>query len=105
MDKQIEKLEIDTTNYETTFPPKYLKRKPYIKSDPNKIPAFIPGIIRKIFVYEGKRTKKGDKLLILEAMKMENSVCAPFDAVIKKIYIKENDIVIKNQLLVEIEAV
>ncbi|MFO7448174.1 MAG: biotin/lipoyl-containing protein [Ignavibacteriaceae bacterium] len=105
MEKQIDILEIDTTLYETTYTPKYLKRKPYVKNDPSKIPAFIPGIIRKIFVYEGKRLKTGEKILILEAMKMENAVCVPFDAVIKKIHVKEADVVVKNQLLIELEAI
>lgn len=105
MDSEIKKLQIDDTLYETNYTPKFLKRKSYAKNDPNKILAYIPGIIKKVFVYEGKRAKKGDSLLILEAMKMENTVCAPFDAVIKKLIVKENDVVAKNELLIEIEKI
>jgi biotin carboxyl carrier protein len=105
MNKEPEKLLLDDTLYETSFTKKFLDRKPYQKNDPGKITAFIPGIIRKVFVYEGKRSKKGESLLILEAMKMENNVKAPADVVIKKIHIKEGDIVVKNQLILEIELI
>jgi biotin carboxyl carrier protein len=105
MNKEPEKLLLDDTLYETSFTKKFLARKPYEKNDPGKITAFIPGIIRKIFIYEGKRAKKGENLLILEAMKMENTFKAPADVIVKKIHIKEGDIVVKNQLILEIEMI
>jgi biotin carboxyl carrier protein len=105
MTNETPKLILDDTLYETTFNKKFLSRKPYQKDDPHKISAFIPGIIKKIFIYEGKRAKKGESLLLLEAMKMENTVCAPADVVVKKIHIKEGDIVVKNQLILEIEFI
>jgi biotin carboxyl carrier protein len=105
MNNETVKLLVDDTPYETIFTKKFLDRKPYEKNDPGKLTAFIPGIIRKVFIYEGKRAKKGENLLILEAMKMENTVCAPADIVVKKILVKEGDIVTKNQLLLEIEKI
>jgi biotin carboxyl carrier protein len=97
------KLEIDSTFYETTLTSKYLGKKKSAMKDPRKITAFIPGIIRKILVNEGKRIKAGDELLILEAMKMENILLSSIEGKIKKIYIKEGETLMKNHLLIEIE--
>lgn len=47
--------------------------------------APMPGMILRINVTEGQAVKRGDVLLILEAMKMENEITAPRDAVIKQI--------------------
>ncbi len=57
------------------------------------------GLVLKIIAKEGEELKKGDNLLILEAMKMENMIKAPADIIIKKIHIKEGDKVEKNQIL------
>jgi biotin carboxyl carrier protein len=102
-EENLKKLEIDSTIYETRLTSKYLRRKNYSINDPRKITAFIPGIIRKILVNEGKRIKPGDNLLILEAMKMENILLSSIEGKVKKIYIKEGETVMKNHLLIEIE--
>jgi biotin carboxyl carrier protein len=47
--------------------------------------------------------ERNDKLLILEAMKMKNIIYAPFDAKIKKVYVKEGEMVPKSALLIEFE--
>lgn len=100
---KISKIEIDSTIYETRFTTKYLKRKPYAKKDPKKITAFIPGLIKDVFVYEGKLVKEGDKLLILEAMKMENILSSPVTGKIKKLYVRKGEKVIKDQGIIDIE--
>jgi biotin carboxyl carrier protein len=105
MNTETQKLLVDDTLYETTYTKKFLQRKPYEKNDPKKIHAHIPGIIKKVFIYEGKRAKKGENIMILEAMKMENTICAPVDIVIKKLHVKEGDIVVKNQLLIEVDYI
>ena len=102
-EENLKKLEIDSTIYETRLTSKYLRRKSFSINDPRKITAFIPGIIRKVIVNEGKRIKTGDELLILEAMKMENILLSTIEGIIKKIYIKEGETVMKNHLLIEIE--
>jgi biotin carboxyl carrier protein len=96
-------LEIDSALYETNTTPKYLRRKSYQKKDPKKITAFIPGAIKKIFIYDGKILKAGDQLLILEAMKMENILKSPITGRVKRIHTKIGDKVIKDQLLIELE--
>ncbi len=61
--------------------------------------APMPGLVLKLFVKEGLEVKKGDNLFILEAMKMENIIKSPADAVIKQINIKPGDKVEKGQVL------
>jgi len=48
----------------------------------------------------GQSISKGDTLLILEAMKMENILKAPADGVVKKILVTQGDKVEKNQVMV-----
>jgi biotin carboxyl carrier protein len=88
--------------YQTLLTRKYLDRKPYVAKDLKKIYAFIPGTIRKVFVKDGDKVKKGDKLLILEAMKMNNELTTLVNGKVKKVYCKTGEMVTKNQLLVEI---
>lgn len=102
-EENLKTLEIDSTIYETRLTSKYQKRKLFSIKNPRKITAFIPGIIRKILVYEGKVIKPGDNLLMLEAMKMENILLSTIEGKIKTIYIKEGETVMKDHLLIEIE--
>ncbi|MEW6078545.1 MAG: biotin/lipoyl-containing protein [Thermodesulfobacteriota bacterium] len=51
----------------------------------------MPGIIFKIFAEEGSLVKAGDKILILEAMKMEHTLRANRDGRLTKIFFKEGD--------------
>jgi biotin carboxyl carrier protein len=66
--------------------------------------APMPGLVLKIIANVGDEVKKGEPLLILEAMKMENMIKAPADVKIKQIAVSEKQAVDKNQLLVEFES-
>lgn len=66
------------------------------------IKAPMPGLVLNILVSEGQAVKKGDTILILEAMKMENALKAPHDGVVKKIAVSKGAAVEKNQLLIEL---
>ncbi len=55
------------------------------------VKAMLPGVVTKVIVKEGERVKKGDTLMILEAMKMENEVKSPKDGVVKQITVKEGE--------------
>jgi biotin carboxyl carrier protein len=101
--KDLRKLVIDDTSYSTQHTVKFKQRKPYTPPDPNKVLAFIPGIILKIHVKVGQKVKWGESLLILEAMKMKNDLATPRDGVVKAIHVKEGQMVTKHQLLVEFE--
>jgi len=65
-----------------------------------QIKAPMPGLVLNVLVAEGDEVKKGDNLLVLEAMKMENMIKSPTDGIIKKIGIKRGDKVEKNQVLI-----
>lgn len=66
------------------------------------IKAPMPGLVLEISVKPGQEVAAGDKLLILEAMKMENSILIQDNAVIKSIAVKPGQAVEKGQLLVEL---
>lgn len=60
----------------------------------------MPGLVIDVRVKEGDAVKKGDALIVLQAMKMENILKCPADATVKKIHVKKDDTIEKNQLLV-----
>lgn len=65
-----------------------------------EIKAPMPGSILSIEVKKGDEVAKGNPLLILEAMKMENVIKSPGDGVIDAIHIVEKENVEKNQVLI-----
>ena len=91
---------IEDIKYKTRLTKKFLSRKPYEPVDPKKVLSFIPGTIKKIYTRKGKKVKAGDKLIDLEAMKMLNTIFADENNTVADVYIKEGDMVSKNQLLI-----
>jgi biotin carboxyl carrier protein len=71
------------------------------KLEPIKAP--MPGMVLKVLVAAGQRIEKGDGLLILEAMKMENVLKAPAAATIKGVRIAERTAVGKGDVLIDLE--
>lgn len=67
----------------------------------NDIKAPMPGLIVGINVQPGDTVRKGDAVLILEAMKMENLIKAPGEGTIRNIRVAKGDRVEKNQVLIE----
>ena len=65
--------------------------------------AQIPGLISQIFVSVGDTINKGDKLFILEAMKMENEIDSPLSGTVKSISVKSGITIEKGTLIMEIE--
>jgi biotin carboxyl carrier protein len=65
--------------------------------------APMPGLVLEVDVEVGQSVAKGDTLLILEAMKMENVIKSPTDGVIKSIVAKKGEAVEKNQVLLNFE--
>lgn len=72
-------------------------------SDPNQIGATMPGTVLKVVVSKGSPVKRGDHLLITEAMKMETTVQAPKDGVVKEVYAQAGDAISTGDLLIELE--
>jgi biotin carboxyl carrier protein len=67
------------------------------------IKAPMPGLVLEISVADGQHVNEGDKILILEAMKMENSIMIHINARIKKVAVTAGQAVEKGQVLVELE--
>ena len=65
--------------------------------------APMPGQIRAVNVKEGDAVTKGQTLVVLEAMKMEIRVQAPFDGVVKSVAVEVSQIVEREQALIEIK--
>jgi biotin carboxyl carrier protein len=70
----------------------------------NDLKAPMPGLVLKLSVAVGDTVKKGDPLLVLEAMKMENVLKAAADGVVKQIDAEIGKAVEKNQVLIHFEV-
>jgi len=75
------------------------------KLNENNIIAPIPGKITDIFLAEGDLVNKGESILSLEAMKMQNEITATCNGVIRKIRVQTGQSVMKDELLVEISSI
>ncbi|TLU98980.1 acetyl-CoA carboxylase biotin carboxyl carrier protein subunit [Dyadobacter luticola] len=69
----------------------------------NNVKAPMPGLIQSVSVSEGEQISKGDSLLVLVAMKMENVIKSPGNGVIKSLKVASREIVEKNQVLLEFQ--
>jgi len=84
-------------------PPKEEKKKPSAgvsEAGGTPIKAPMPGKILRVSVKEGDTVSRGDLLLVLEAMKMENEIFAPTSGVVKRIAVSPGDSVNTGDLLV-----
>lgn len=81
---------------------KYLS-KALFSSKVEKITAPMPGKILDILVEENADVKQGEAVAILEAMKMQNEILANVTGKIKMIHVKQNDLVMKDDILIEME--
>lgn len=69
--------------------------------NPKEVGASIPGNVIKVFAKPGDSIKKGESLMIIEAMKMETNVVASCDGIVGAVLVKEGDQVQAKQLLVK----
>ena len=102
-DEKFGLLNINNSLYKTTISSKFQNRKPYQPADPKLILSFIPGTVLDILIKEGQEVKKGDILMILDAMKMKNKLKAHMDGKVKSIPVKLGDKVSKGSLLITLE--
>ncbi|MDR3339316.1 MAG: acetyl-CoA carboxylase biotin carboxyl carrier protein subunit [Candidatus Symbiothrix sp.] len=86
---------------QTTMPP--LISRPHTSSGAGALRSPLPGIILEILCKAGDPVKKGQKVLVLEAMKMENVINADRDGVIKEVKINKGDSVLEGADLIIIE--
>lgn len=64
------------------------------------VKAPMPGLVLQVLVNSGDEVKKGDKIIVLEAMKMENGIKSPTDGIVSEVFVKTGTAVDKNQLLI-----
>tara|TARA_B100001741_G_scaffold94786_1_gene77809 strand:+ start:629 stop:1132 length:504 start_codon:yes stop_codon:yes gene_type:complete len=69
----------------------------------NELKAPMPGLVLNIMVQPGDSVPKGEGLMVLEAMKMENIIRTPSDVIVKSIDVNKSDAVEKNQVLIKFE--
>ena len=92
-------LNIDTSLYQTRISNKFQNRKPYHPADPRIILSFIPGTVLEILIEPGQSVSKGDDLMILDAMKMQNRLKCSMDGIVKSVAVKKGDKVSKGTVL------
>ena len=96
-------LNIDTSLYQTRISNKFQNRKPYQPADPRIILSFIPGTVLEILIEPGQSVSKGDDLMILDAMKMQNRLKCNMDGIVKSVAVKKGDKVSKGTVLLVLE--
>lgn len=108
IDRQLRKavIKVNATNYTVAIKDKFdellhdLGMDAAVKPKLNDIKAPMPGLVVQVLVKEGDDVKKGDTLLVLEAMKMENAIKAPADLIVKTVKISKGQKVEKGEILV-----
>ncbi|MCT4623873.1 MAG: biotin/lipoyl-binding protein [Schleiferiaceae bacterium] len=69
----------------------------------NEIKAPMPGLVLDVKVAKGESVSKGDPIIVLEAMKMENVLKSPAEGVVDNIHVNKGDAVEKNEILISFE--
>lgn len=102
-------LKVNGTIYHVEIEDQYdqlLKKLGMDYSTSNKvkdIKAPMPGLVLKVLIEPGIQVAKGDNLLVLEAMKMENMIKSPTDGIVQKILVNTGDKIEKNAILIQFE--
>ncbi len=96
---QPREITIQDMNMETT----HLTKQKADVTNESHIGATMPGTVLKVVVSKGDSVKRGEHLLITEAMKMETTVQAPYDGIVKEIYVGAGEGIQTGDLLIEME--
>lgn len=100
---RLQELVVNGGVYLTTFTKKYENRQPWSIPDVRQVISYIPGTIRQILIKEGDTVQAEQKILVLEAMKMMNTIYAPMAGKIKSVKVKEGDCLPKGTVMIEFE--
>jgi len=98
----LEVFHVEEGYYKTIIPDRFKNRKTKVPPQSN-IVAQIPGKIGEIFVKESQKIKAGERLMMLEAMKMNNILTCPFSGTVRTILIETGAVVPKGELLMIID--
>ena len=69
----------------------------------SRIEAPMPGLILSVSVSPGDTVKKGDPLLVLEAMKMENNITAEKEGTVSAVHVVKDQKVLEKELMIELD--
>jgi biotin carboxyl carrier protein len=94
---------VEGTRYKTNYTRKFENRGKWEIPDNRKLLSFIPGVIVKVNVKKGQKVRRGENVIILDAMKMQNRITIQRDGVIKNIYVEEGQKVAKGAILLELD--
>lgn len=72
-------------------------------TDSGRLEATMPGLVREVLAIEGTAVKRGDTLVVLEAMKMELRLTAPYAGRVRRVHCAAGQVVERGQVLVELE--
>ena len=100
LDQQVVKPAARPTIHKAAAP----TQSPVQAGSASKINAPLPGNVTKVLVQPGQAVKKGDVLLVMEAMKMENNISAEFDCKVTKVIAQVGQTVNQGDVLVEVEG-
>jgi pyruvate carboxylase len=73
-------------------------------ANPNHLGATMPGKVIKVLVQKGEKVSKGDHLIITEAMKMETTIQAPSDGIVRDTYLLNGEAIQPGDLLIELQV-
>lgn len=94
-----QEVEVQDRNVEGTV----MVRKKADKTNPKHIGAQMPGTVVEVSVKPGDKVSQNDRLIVTEAMKMESTIQATIDGVVKEVYVTAQEQVKGNDLLIEFE--
>lgn len=105
VNKEVELIDFAVTarKYKTTLTKKYVNRTAWIAPVIGEVKAVLPGTVISLNVEVGAKVKKGDLVLIQEAMKMQNRICAPISGTVKEIKVLPGERVSKQDVMIVIE--
>ena len=96
-------LSIEETKYKTKLTKKFENRKAWQYPDPSLVASIIPGTVSKLYVNVNDEVEEGDKLLVLDAMKMKNTIKVPYSGIIKKVNVEEGQTIPKGFIMMELK--
>jgi biotin carboxyl carrier protein len=102
-DKDLKKLNIQGDVYYTRFTRKFENRKVWSQPNSKEVISFIPGTVLELLVKDGDTVAAEQKLLVLEAMKMKNTIYSPMTGKIKSVKIAIGDCIPKGTIMLEFE--
>ncbi|MDD5718199.1 MAG: acetyl-CoA carboxylase biotin carboxyl carrier protein subunit [Candidatus Krumholzibacteria bacterium] len=93
---------VDDTSYETRLTRKARERRLWARPNHKHIKTQIPGLIVSVLVRPGQQVRRGQGVIVLEAMKMRNELQSPYDGTVKQVLVAAGQTVPKDTILIEL---